>query len=65
MAVQVKVPSMVCAACVRTITTAIQAQFPTAQVQTELETHLVTVQAEITPEQLQAVIVEAGHEVDA
>lgn len=65
MTVQVKVPSMVCNACVRTLTTVIQAKFPTAQVQTELTQHLVTVDAEITPEQLQTIIIEAGHEVEA
>ncbi|MEM8642702.1 MAG: heavy-metal-associated domain-containing protein [Cyanobacteria bacterium P01_G01_bin.54] len=65
MVTTIEVPSMVCDACVRTITTAIQAQLPQAQVQADLATHQLTVQAESAPEQIRELIVAAGHEVAA
>ncbi|MGB0564685.1 MAG: heavy-metal-associated domain-containing protein [Spirulinaceae cyanobacterium] len=65
MVTTIKVPSMVCDACVRTLTSAIQSQLPTAQVQADLTSHSLTVQAESTPEQIRELIVAAGHEVAA
>jgi copper chaperone CopZ len=56
---------MVCEKCVNTITNAIQAQFPEATVQANLETKQLQVEGVSTPEQIQTLIVDAGHEVAA
>ncbi len=63
MSVQLKVPSMVCGACVKTITAAITAHLPTATVSADLEHHLLTVTEATDPQQVKGWIEAAGHEV--
>jgi copper chaperone len=63
MLIQVNVPSMVCQACVKTITNEIKANDPTATVEADLSQHQVTVNADLDPEQVKAMILAAGHEV--
>ncbi|TVQ54078.1 MAG: copper chaperone [Spirulina sp. DLM2.Bin59] len=63
MPVQLKVPTMVCSACVKTITTAITNHLPTATVSADLDRHLLTVTEATDPQQVQGWIEAAGHEV--
>ena len=56
------VPDMTCGHCVATITRALQAADPAAQVRIDLPSHRVQVEAATLPPQaLQAVITEAGY----
>lgn len=63
MTIQITVPSMVCQACVKTITNEIKANTPSAIVEADLTQHQLTVDADLNLEQVKAMIVAAGHEV--
>lgn len=65
MSVQLKVPTMVCGACVKTITAAITAHLPEATVSADLDQHIVTVTEVSDLQQVQGWIEAAGHEVIA
>ncbi len=56
------VPDMTCGHCVKTITGAVQAVAPAAQVKTDLASHRVTIEG-ADPAQARAAIEEAGYEV--
>lgn len=56
-----KVQGMTCAHCVRAVTSAIQAQDPTAQVQVDLANGEVKVQSQLEAEQIVELIEEEGY----
>jgi copper chaperone len=58
------VPDMTCGHCVKTITSAVQAVAPAAQVRTDLASHRVTIEG-ADAAQARAAIEEAGYEVQA
>ncbi|MDB9311596.1 heavy-metal-associated domain-containing protein [Spirulina sp. CS-785/01] len=64
MTVQVKVPSMVCDACVNSITNAITSNLPNAKVQANLDTKQVTVETNEGESKIREMILDAGHEVE-
>ena len=55
------IPTMTCGHCVRTITEAVHAVDPAAQVQADLPTHRVNVETSAPREALVAQLVEAGY----
>ncbi|MDB9495306.1 heavy-metal-associated domain-containing protein [Spirulina major CS-329] len=63
MLIQIHVPSMVCQACVKTITNAIKANDPAAMIEADLSQHQVTVDGALDLEQVKAMILAVGHEV--
>jgi len=63
MAIEFLVPDMTCGHCVKTITSAVQAVEPAAQVQADLATHRVVVNGAAQTEAVRAAIQEAGYEV--
>lgn len=63
MAIELKVPSMVCEGCVDTITEAIKTEEPEAQVDIDLETKKVTVDTQASEESIKQIIVATGHEI--
>ncbi|TDV51217.1 copper chaperone [Pseudomonas graminis] len=56
-----KVQGMTCAHCVRAVTSAIQGQDPTAQVQVDLANGEVKVQSQLEAEQIVELIEEEGY----
>lgn len=56
-----KVQGMTCAHCVRAVTSAIQGQDPTAQVQVDLAKEEVKVQSQLGAEQIVELIEEEGY----
>ncbi|HEY0295374.1 MAG TPA: heavy-metal-associated domain-containing protein [Bordetella sp.] len=58
------VPDMSCGHCVKTITAAVQAVAPAAQVKTDLASHRVVIDG-VDAAQARAAIEEAGYEVQA
>ena len=56
-----EIPTMTCGHCVRTITEAVQALDPAAEVKTDLPTHRVDVLTSAPREALVARLVEAGY----
>jgi copper chaperone len=56
-----EIPTMSCGHCVRTITEAVQALDPAADVKTDLPTHRVDVQTSAPREAVVARLVEAGY----
>lgn len=63
MPIEIKVPNMMCGACVDKITNAIKAIAPHAEVKADVQTKLVVVTGEGTIEQIKAVITQAGYTV--
>ena len=64
MALELKVPSMVCTGCVDNITKQIKNNFPNATVNIDLETKMVNVETEASKESIVQVITDAGHTVE-
>ena len=56
-----KVEDMECAHCVKTITESIKAQFPSSNVDVELDKHLVKITGVADKSALAAIITEAGY----
>ena len=56
-----EIPDMTCGHCVRTVTEAVKAADPAAEVQIDLPTHRVQVQTGVTREAVVARLVEAGY----
>lgn len=63
MTLQLTVPNMACSACGETITKAIKAVDPTATVQTDPSTKLVSVETQISEAVIKTAITEAGYSV--
>ncbi|MBD2111456.1 MULTISPECIES: heavy-metal-associated domain-containing protein [Cyanophyceae] len=61
----VTVPDMACGACVSTITQAVQAVDPSAEVKTDLASKAVDITASVTAEALTEAIQKAGYTVQA
>lgn len=59
----VTVPDMACGACVSTITQAVQAVDPSAEVKTDLASKAVAITASVTAEALTEAIQQAGYTV--
>ncbi|MEB3342878.1 heavy-metal-associated domain-containing protein [Okeania sp.] len=64
MAMQLKVPSIVCDGCADTITKAIKNQDSGADVQVDMEQKIVTVETKASEESMKQVITAAGHTVE-
>jgi len=64
MALEFKVPSIVCSGCVDKITQEITKNFPNSTVKIDLETKMVNVETEASQEAVSKVIAEAGHTVE-
>jgi copper chaperone len=63
MSITLNVPSIVCDGCASTITKAIQNAQPTAQVQVDLTTKVVTVESDLPESTLKEAIAAVGHTV--
>ncbi|MDY7009118.1 MAG: heavy-metal-associated domain-containing protein [Cyanobacteriota bacterium] len=64
MAIQLKVPSIVCGGCADTITKAIKTHESEADVQVDVEQKIVTVETKASEESIKQAIVSAGHTVE-
>jgi len=64
MSTEFLVPDMTCGHCVKTITIAVQAVAPAAQVRTDLASHKVSIEG-ADPEKARAAIEDAGYTVQA
>lgn len=65
MTLQLTVPNMACSACGETITKAIQAIDPTADVQTDPKTKLVTIETQASQASVAEAITAAGYTVQS
>ena len=65
MTMQLKVPSMVCDACAKSVTQAIHTVDNNANVNVDLTTKLVSVDGNATEEDLRAAIAKAGHTTES
>ncbi|HBB34760.1 MAG TPA: heavy metal transporter [Cyanobacteria bacterium UBA8803] len=63
MTVQLKVPDMACSACTDTITKAIKAVDPTANVTADPKTKLVSIETEVSEAVVKQAITDAGYSV--
>jgi copper chaperone len=63
MTLQLTVPNMACSACGETITKAIQAVDPTATVQADPKTKLVSVETQASETTVREAITEAGYSI--
>ncbi|MEE3716370.1 heavy-metal-associated domain-containing protein [Tumidithrix elongata RA019] len=63
MSIELKVPSIACSGCLDTVTKAIQSVDPTATVTGDATTKIVSVQAQISEDEIKAAIAAAGHTV--
>ncbi|ARP95400.1 heavy-metal-associated domain-containing protein [Bordetella genomosp. 13] len=63
MTIELTVPDMTCGHCVKTITEAVRAAAPEAQVQADVATHQVRVSGTQRGEAVRAAIREAGYDV--
>jgi copper chaperone len=63
MTLQLKVPNMACSACGETITRAIRAIDPTATVQTDPKTKLVSIETQASQAAVKEAIAAAGYSV--
>lgn len=63
MTLQLKVPNMACAACGATITEAIKAIDPTAEVQADPKTKLVNVETQASEVVVKEAVIAAGYSV--
>ncbi len=61
MALQLKVPDMTCSACVETITKAVTAIDPVAQVEADLKTKMVSVETQQPEATVKEAIANAGY----
>jgi copper chaperone len=64
MALELKVPSMVCNGCVETVTKAIKTVESEAEVEIDLETKMVKVEAKSAPESIKQAITATGHTIE-
>ena len=64
MTIQILVPSIGCAACIESITKAIQSEDPAAIVTGESATKSISVTTELTEPRVRELIAIAGHEVN-
>jgi copper chaperone len=64
MTIELKVPSMVCDACVKSVTQAIKTHEPEAKVDINLETKQVKVDTEASEESIKQIITAVGHTVE-
>jgi len=64
MALEMKVPSMVCNGCVDTVTKAIKTVESEAQVDINLETKMVKVDGKASPESIKEAITATGHTIE-
>lgn len=60
--IEMTLPTMTCGHCVKSVTAAVQALDPQAQVQCDLPSHRVTVQTAAEPAAVRAAVVAAGFE---
>ncbi len=65
MTLQLKIPDMACAACAETITKAVIAVDPVAQVEADLNTKMVNVETQQPETAIKDAIIEAGYHPDA
>ena len=65
MAINLKVPSMVCDGCVTTVKEAILTHEPQAKVDIDLDSKKVTVETEASEASIKQVIVASGHTVES
>ncbi len=63
MTITLKVPSIACDACAKTITEAIKVHESDAQVKVDVPTKMVEVDTEASEESIKQIIVAAGHQV--
>ncbi len=63
MALELKVPSMVCEGCVETVTKAIKTVDTDAGVNVDLETKTVFVESQVSEESIKQAIVATGHTI--
>ena len=61
MTIKIKVPSIACEVCANTIAKAIENSITNAKVSVNVETKIVTVENNITEDQLKEIIINAGH----
>lgn len=64
MTLQFKVPNMACSACSETITKAIQAVDPTANVQADPKTKLVNIETQAAENAIKEAVTAAGYTVE-
>ena len=64
MALELKVPSMVCNGCVETVSKAIKTVESDAEVDINLETKMVKVDAKASPESIKQAITATGHTIE-
>ncbi|MDJ0846603.1 heavy-metal-associated domain-containing protein [Crocosphaera sp.] len=64
MTITLKVPSIACGACAKTITKAIEGQKPDAKVSIDVDSKMVTVDTDASTEIIKEIITEAGHTVE-
>ena len=64
MNITLKVPTIACDVCAKTITKAIQNLDNNAQVKVDVEEKIVTVDTEKTAENIKEAIIDAGHEIE-
>ncbi|MBE9168360.1 heavy-metal-associated domain-containing protein [Pleurocapsales cyanobacterium LEGE 06147] len=64
MAIQLKVPSIVCEGCADTITKEIKTHEPEADVKVDIQAKTVTVNTKASEESIKQMIVAVGHTVD-
>lgn len=64
MALELKVPSIVCQGCVDTVTKAIKTVDSDAGVNVDLETKAVSVESQVSEESIKQAIVATGHTVE-
>lgn len=64
MSIQLKVPSIACEVCAKTITTAIKNQQPAAEVSVDVANKIVTVDTDAPEALIKEVIEAAGHTVE-
>ncbi|MCL1471925.1 heavy-metal-associated domain-containing protein [Argonema antarcticum] len=63
MALELKVPSMACSACADTITKAVKKVDPTAEVQADTKTKIVSIQTQQPETEIREAIAQAGYPV--
>ncbi|MGK7944401.1 MAG: heavy-metal-associated domain-containing protein [Microcystaceae cyanobacterium] len=64
MTTTLKVPSIACDGCAKTITEAIQSNIPSADVSVDVANKIVTIETQASEEELKKVITETGHTVE-
>lgn len=64
MTITLKVPSIACEVCAKTITTAIKNNEPAAEVTVDVADKIVTVETQASENQIKKAIIAAGHTID-